>query len=403
MRHRTRGFTLVELPVASKRKRLAFTLVELLVVIAIIGTLVALLLPAVQAARETARRAECSNNVKQLSLALQQMDTTQRRLPGYVNALEDITSAKSSNQYTEGRRASWVVMTFPYMELTPLWDRWQNFDLVVNEPAEVAPSIDGLTCPSTSPETLGQPWCHYIGNAGWAFSDPTRDSPPDVIDPVDPSDKEFAGNGVFFDNSKNSQMLDGGSADGRELAADYPQIRMSLDYINSNDGTSKTLMLSESTRTWYYAYDNDSSTEEYEAGFSGGPNDGDAVDTSPIPDAKHVWGFVWFNEPMGVERINGDRYYERNDPPTSMEEFAEVGSSGTDAHSLYESYGYPASNHPGGVNVAFCDGHIIFLRESIDPRVYAQLMTSNRNKSKFYDVGTGLPDRKALQPSDSEL
>ena len=44
---------------------------------------------------------------------------------------------------------------------------------------------------------------------------------------------------------------------------------------------------------------------------------------------------------------------------------------------LYESYGYPSSNHPNGVNVAFCGGQVDFMAESVDPRVYAQLMTSN--------------------------
>jgi hypothetical protein len=66
----------------------------------------------------------------------------------------------------------------------------------------------------------------------------------------------------------------------------------------------------------------------------------------------------------------------------------------------YESYGFPSSNHPGGVNVAFCAGQIDFMAESVSPLIYAQLMTSNSKRSKL--VSNNVPDRKLPQPSDDQ-
>ena len=102
-----------------KRLTTGFTLVELLVVIAIIGTLVSLLLPAVQAAREAARSNTCRNNLKQLQTALATRESSLKQFPGYINKL-GISGATQDKQ----NRASWVVMTFPYIDQQPMWDRW---------------------------------------------------------------------------------------------------------------------------------------------------------------------------------------------------------------------------------------------------------------------------------------
>jgi len=359
-----------------------FTLVELLVVIAIIGTLVALLLPAVQSARETARNNTCKNNMKQLMTALTNMDTTQRRLPGYINEVSDPTSTKTGDppKVSIGRRASWIVMCFPYMEQNAVWDRWTaefTIDPATNR-TSLTPSIEGLTCPSDAPETVGEPWLNYIGNAGQGFTDETR-----------ADNKERVANGIFFDNSKNAQILSEGQTDGREI---QPEIRMS--FANIPDGTSKTLLLSENVHTWYYAYDGDDTTPEFEAGYTIA-----GKDSSPIVDAKHIFGFVWKNLPDNVERINGDKNYDKNAEPTVMADFADQGTSG---NPLYESYGFPSSNHPNGINVAFCGGQVEFMADSVDPTIYSQLMTSNRNRSTLMIGSPPKQERSANDPSDSD-
>src|SRR6187431_65719 len=133
-----------------RHARRGFTLVELLVVIAIIGTLVALLLPAVQSARETARGNTCRNNMKQLQLALTNMDSTLKRLPGYVEEIFNPNGQKDANGFTTSfaRRASWVVKLFPYMEEQPLYDTWTT-TFGTNPPA---PAIGALNCPSNVSE-----------------------------------------------------------------------------------------------------------------------------------------------------------------------------------------------------------------------------------------------------------
>lgn len=121
------------MPPLADGKRLAFTLVELLVVIAIIGVLVALLLPAVQAAREAARRTQCSNQLKQLGLAVLNFEDTFKRLP-----------------HTRlDTRETWAVLILPYMEQQALYDRWDmSKKYYQQQPAVRETTLKGFLCPS---------------------------------------------------------------------------------------------------------------------------------------------------------------------------------------------------------------------------------------------------------------
>ncbi|QEG37394.1 DUF1559 domain-containing protein [Bythopirellula goksoeyrii] len=116
-------------------RRVGFTLVELLVVIAIIGVLVALLLPAVQAARESARRIQCSNHLKQMGLAVHNYHGAKEGIPpGHINGQGGVC---------------WPVLIMPYMELSTLVD---SLDLTVSyycqPPEAVQLQIPGYYCPS---------------------------------------------------------------------------------------------------------------------------------------------------------------------------------------------------------------------------------------------------------------
>ena len=138
-------------------RRTAFTLVELLVVIAIIGILVSLLLPAVQSAREAARRMQCGNNLKQIGLAMHNYHTAHNSLP--IGA--------ASRHY-----GTWVMSLFAYVEQTAIADKYD-----LSTKYQVAPNVDLLenrlsvfTCPSDSPKSSWSandvPNYNYVVNLG---------------------------------------------------------------------------------------------------------------------------------------------------------------------------------------------------------------------------------------------
>lgn len=112
--------TSTQLPTSCERS--GFTLVELLVVIAIIGVLVALLLPAVQAAREAARRSHCTNNLKQIGLALQNFEVSNGRLPIQRTMVCSIKAVNSKGPGNEEHR-SWIFLLLPHLEQQAMFEQ----------------------------------------------------------------------------------------------------------------------------------------------------------------------------------------------------------------------------------------------------------------------------------------
>ena len=330
--------------------RKAFTLVELLVVIAIIGTLVGLLLPAVQAAREAARRNTCASNTSQLVKAMLLREGSTKDFPGYINKL-GITGTP------QNVRASWIVTVFPYMEQVRLFEQFSSGQL-----PDVYPNIEILNCPSNPPATQGEPRTAYVANAG--IRRPAH--------PNDPPGFENPANGLFFDRTRTKELKVNPNPNWLPSEDDRddpmrPPIVMTMALLGGNrgDGTTKTIMVSESLASLYWTYR-------------------DASDYTNTKDQLYHFGFGW-ELPARLTGSGGDPKLRVNghlDPATYLD-FAgmDVEFKGDPQNPDISRPGIASSAHSGGVNAGFVDGHVDFINDQVDPFIFAQLCTSNRKLS----------------------
>jgi len=199
--------------------RAAFTLVELLVVIAIIGVLVALLLPAVQAAREAARRTQCLNHLKQIGIALHNYNDTFGNLP---NSRRDASF-------------TWLVTILPFTEQTALYDQWKMgpaFNTQAQQCREAR--IKGFFCPSRRTSSTAQIITDDMDGGG-----STTGTPGDYVGCT--GDSSITAGDYWQDNANGCFIVSGNMKSISGAPAFTPGIRLAA----ITDGTSNVAMAGE--------------------------------------------------------------------------------------------------------------------------------------------------------------
>ena len=399
--------------------RKAFTLVELLVVIAIIVIIIGLLLPAVQYAREAARRIQCTNNQKNVAFALLHYENTKGSLPGWRDfatvSLPNGVAGPPNFSYDEDEIAaqvSWVFCILPFMEQTPMFESLKTGQVDAKDSATPIPGVPTLACP-THPDRVGSRTTNYVVNGG-------------AVD-------NFSGNITPDTNVANGPFLDRASLfAGENVDEKHRHTVARLEQISKMDGTAYTFLLSENAQRGYWISED---IVHFYSNRDGGFQPVAANDWGqlPEPDDRHclpldgangsIEGSVAFCWPrcyvdpgdsssrMAYLRKNGNNSkqgftgdcteenkivgsitsidrtpYDAQRIPFYLCLFArkEFGNSNV----WYQS-ARPSSFHTGLVVAAFCDGNVRRINQDISEVPFVQMMVAGATQS---DAGWSFRD-----------
>jgi prepilin-type N-terminal cleavage/methylation domain-containing protein len=337
------------------RRSSAFTLVELLVVIAIIGVLVALLLPAIQAAREAARRAQCTSNLRQIGLGMLNYESTRKHFPPGQFKPAGLPSS---------RAVSWSVWHLPYIEQQVVYDRI-DFTKSIVEPPNNLPDLSGpanavidvYRCPSTG--RLG----NFRGEEGRLIGLPTVGDGLACIDYLGISGPDYEvinkvtgiaygteGTAGFsgtrdVDRGILKKLISGGLC----LSKSQPCSSATVSFREITDGASNTMIVAESSGR---------GTEDQSINCQGDNPPGASELSGAWASFKNISGVRLDPDPQVGAAVCGQRLSAINPPPKFQFVYEEL-----------------FSDHPGGVHGLRCDGSVHFMSEDTSRDVYFALCT----------------------------